>query len=313
MPDGRAQGAAAADFGQLPGSPRVREPLVTPRTGEEQRHPPRSTAHLWYFPEGDRRDWVGIAGSRAVLSDAELRRNARFHFEEDRRRDLATRVLVRETLSRYWPVAPAAWRFRVGESGKPEVAWPAEAGFLRFNLSHTAGLVVCIVAANRDVGIDVEDLERSLKIDAIARRFFSQPENRALARLPAPSRRLRFFQYWTLKEAYLKARGVGISEALDTFYFRTRERPIRLAGCDGRADPDQWHFELHRPTRRHVLSLALRRRPGERDPHVSFYRWRPGGRGEGGDDEGRAADPVRSGIDDEREPPREGRAGGLEP
>ena len=100
---------------------------------------------------------------------------------------------------------------RLERVGKPTIAHPKDIAPLSFNLSHTERLIVCLVALDREVGVDAEDTERAGETVEVADRFFSPTEVAALRALPAQSRRRRFFQYWTLKEAYIKARGMGLS------------------------------------------------------------------------------------------------------
>ena len=132
----------------------------------------------------------------------------------------------------------------------------------RLNLSNTRGLVCCLVAADRDVGIDVEEISREGETVSIADRFFSPSEVEELRAQPEERRRPRFFDYWTLKEAYIKARGMGLAIPLDHFSFLlTPGRPIGIA-FDPQLDddPTSWQFEQIRPTPTHLISAAIRRK-----------------------------------------------------
>src|SRR5690606_33310169 len=90
---------------------------------------------------------------------------------------------------------------------------------LVFNLSHTDGLIACAVSRGREVGVDVEWLDRRGGDIDVADRFFSRYEVQALYAQPPERRRDRFFRYWTLKESYIKARGMGLALPLDRFSF----------------------------------------------------------------------------------------------
>ncbi|MCA1586150.1 MAG: 4'-phosphopantetheinyl transferase superfamily protein [Acidobacteria bacterium] len=129
---------------------------------------------------------------------------------------------------------------------------------LRFNLSHTHGLVACVAAVGCDVGVDVEWMDRALTND-IAERFFSPHEAAELRRLPDAEQSRVFFDYWTLKEAYIKARGLGLAIPLDQFSFRLRPpAPPAIAfepALDD--DPARWQFAQTTPTPRHRLGLAI--------------------------------------------------------
>jgi 4'-phosphopantetheinyl transferase len=236
---------------------------------------PRGEAHLYFALEDQIREPVLLAAYEALLTPEERARKQRYYFEKNRHEYLITRALVRSVLSRYAPVRPAAWAFSANEWGCPAIATPEGAG-LRFNLSNTRGLVCCLVAADRDVGIDVEDVEREGETVAIADRFFSPTEVAELHTRPEERRRARFFDYWTLKEAYIKARGMGLAIPLDHFSFLlTDHRPIGIA-FDPRLpdDPDAWQFEQLRPTKSHLISLAIRRK-SEADLRIVVRRVTP--------------------------------------
>src|SRR6185295_18612851 len=117
----------------------------------------------------------------------------------------------RTTLSHYAAVDPTAWQFARNRRGRPEISGPLGVAPLRFNLSNTAGLIACLVTLGVDVGVDVEDTHRRGETVRIANRFFSASEVAALEALPPERQRQRFFEYWTLKESYIKARGMGLA------------------------------------------------------------------------------------------------------
>jgi 4'-phosphopantetheinyl transferase len=179
-----------------------------------------------------------------------------------------TRALVRTTLSAYCPsVEPRAWTFETGPFGRPEILAPPSSPRLRFNVSHTDGLIACAVAVERDIGVDVEETRRTIDVE-IADRYFSPSEIHELRSLPAEARPSRFFDYWTLKEWYIKARGLGLQLPLDQFAFRIGTAPPTVGiafGPEIEDDPASWQFELRRLTPRHRLAVAIRRRPPEPD------------------------------------------------
>jgi 4'-phosphopantetheinyl transferase len=222
---------------------------------------PRGEAHLYFALEDQIREPALLAAYEALLTPEERARKQRYYFEKNRHEFLLTRALVRTVLSRYAPVRPSAWAFSANEWGCPAIATPEGAG-LRFNLSNTKGLVCCLVATDRDVGVDVEDTEREGDTVSIADRFFSPTEVAELHSLPEERRRARFFDYWTLKEAYIKARGMGLAIPLDHFSFLlASERPIGIAFDPLLPDdPASWQFEQIRPTSSHLISLAIRRK-----------------------------------------------------
>jgi 4'-phosphopantetheinyl transferase len=188
-----------------------------------------------------------------LLTKEELDRVGRPSIESRRREVLLTRMLVRTTLSRYADVDPKDWRFKIGERGRPFIEHPS----LDFNLSHTEGMIVCLVAALPGIGVDVEFLPRKNDTGRVADHFFAPQEK---AGLPE-----RFFDYWTLKEAYIKARGKGLALPLDGFWFDIfAEEP--MISFDERIpdDPSLWRFETVRLSDRHLCSVALPMGPGPR-------------------------------------------------
>ncbi len=229
---------------------------------------PSDEAHLWILEDEPER----IGAELLAIYDGwmlpeERARRDRYYFEKNKREYLLTRALVRSTLSRYVPVAPGEWTFTKNEYGRPAIAGPSGA-WLRFNLSNTAGMVVCLVAREREVGVDVENMERSGETIGVADRFFAPTEVAELRSLPASAQRRRFFDYWTLKEAYIKARGMGLAIPLEQFAFSLggQGREITIS-FDPRLDdvPSTWQFLQHRASARHMVSLAIRK---GRDPDL---------------------------------------------
>ena len=227
---------------------------------------PAAEAHLWSARPGAFADAAQLQRLRAILTDEERARADRYRFARDRRASLVTRALVRVTLSRYCDVPPARWRFRTNRHGRPEVAAPVSP--LRFNVSHTRGLVVCLVGRERELGVDTECLDRGRRWLDLAERFFAPAEARALRGVPAARRPLRFLEYWTLKESYVKARGRGLTLPLSGFRF---DLPARSRDGIGirftpavEDDPARWQFTLDRLGAGHVVATAVERTGGAR-------------------------------------------------
>ena len=191
-----------------------------------------------------------------LLSEEERARFQRFHFDEDRLAFLVAHGLVRMALSRYAPVAPAEWTFSADSYGKPSIAAPAST--LSFSLSHTRSLVACAVVRGRPVGVDVEDASRPAPLE-IAERYFGPGERRDISATDPDQRTRRFFEYWTLKEAYVKACGLGLSLPLDRFELRRdAEGAWRIAFAPPPLDdPAAWWFRAW-STPTHQAAVALR-------------------------------------------------------
>jgi 4'-phosphopantetheinyl transferase len=205
--------------------------------------PAINEAHLWWAFPNQICDPELLQRQFLALSDSEQERQRRFVFERHRRQYLVSHALIRDVLSRYAPVAPEEWRFQTNAYGRPSIAEPAEWRGLRFNLSHTDGRAVVAVAWEVDVGVDVEATRALDDLSEIADRFFSPMEVAQLRKSPD-----WFYDFWTLKEAYIKARGLGLAIPLDTFSFilSDAERPAIVfhEGCQDQAE--RWQFVLQR-------------------------------------------------------------------
>ncbi|MBW2713727.1 MAG: 4'-phosphopantetheinyl transferase superfamily protein [Deltaproteobacteria bacterium] len=178
---------------------------------------------------------------------------------------------MRTTLSRYARVSPSDWQFQEGEYGRPEITPNPAAPGLRFNLSHTKGLVACIATREIDCGVDVERVGRVKNLEGVARRVFSEIELDDLLGRSGADREGRFTDFWVLKEAYIKARGMGFQLPLRDIHFRIPEgRAIELDFSPGFDDnPSEWQLHLQNqsyfdePTTAFRLAVALRCGEGE--------------------------------------------------
>ncbi|PTL76931.1 4'-phosphopantetheinyl transferase superfamily protein [Vitiosangium sp. GDMCC 1.1324] len=219
--------------------------------------------HLWVVEPERILEPRLLTAYLAMLSAEEQDRHSRFRFEKHRQQFLVSHALVRVTLSRYAPVQPQDWRFSTNAYGRPEIAG-GELPRVRFNLSHTDGMAVCAVALDTDVGADVEHAGRPGQTVELAESFFAASEVVALRSLPAERQRERFFDYWTLKESYIKARGAGLSLPLDQFAFHLEPgKPPRIS-FDPRLmdEPDSWQFVQVRLSAEHPAAVAVRRARG---------------------------------------------------
>jgi 4'-phosphopantetheinyl transferase len=220
---------------------------------------------VWLAYYGEISDPRVHAEYRALLTDEERGKEFRFYFPDDQRRYLVTRAMVRTVLSRYLDVAPTDWRFANNPYGRPEIANLSrdECG-LCFNISHTRGLIALAVTQHRELGVDVENVRtRDVSIE-IADRFFAQAEVSELATVPPERQQDRFFEYWTFKESYIKARGMGLSIPLGQFSFHyPHERAVQFAVQPELGDDAaRWSFWQYRPTSEHLLAVCAERRVG---------------------------------------------------
>ncbi len=236
--------------------------------------------HVWLTTPETITDPALLARYAAWMNPDEAARQARFLFDRHRHQFLVARALVRSTLSRYAAQDPAAWAFVHNQWGRPDLDPAHGLGELCFNLSHTDGLVAVAVARGRggcpELGVDVEDTWRRSHTDQIAEHFFAPDEVAALRALPPERQHGRFFELWTLKEAYIKARGMGLAISLHRFAYALDHGGVALAIDPELGDvPAGWQFLLDAPTERHKLALAVRF-PGGAPAQVKLFRVVPG-------------------------------------
>jgi 4'-phosphopantetheinyl transferase len=232
--------------------------------------------HLWLTDDRAICTPTLLGAYRSLLDTNERTQQQRFHFEKDRHRYLVTRALTRSVLSRYAPVTPENWRFRKLEHGRPQIINPEAIG-LTFNITHTTGLIVLAVMSGGELGIDAENIvERTAPLD-VAPRYFSSNETSALRALPPEAQNERFFHYWTLKESYIKARSQGLSLPLDRFSFQWPDAQSIAIEFDPRlADaPENWDFQLLRPTHEHLLAVCSSRQKSAPPPQLYFRQITP--------------------------------------
>jgi len=220
--------------------------------------------HLWLtFFDDPRLDGM-LDDYRRLLTDDERAQEKKFYFEKDQRRYLVTRALLRCTLSRYVDRAPSAWRFASNEYGRPHIAEAdGVTSPLHFNLSHTNSLIVIAMATHRQVGVDTENVSRRQNLVHLADRYFSDPEKATLQSLTLSQQHVGFFEYWTLKEAYIKARGMGLSIPLDRFSFDlSRPSQIGLSVHPQLGDDAaRWAFWQWTVADDYLLALCAQRTP----------------------------------------------------
>lgn len=198
---------------------------------------------------------ASITEAVRLLSPDERKRHDRFIFECDRRDFAVAHAVLRRTLSEFRNVAPEAWRFRTDPSGKPLIVDNASASDVCFSLSHTRGLVACAVANGGAVGIDIERLANHSGILELARRFFSHQEYADLEQCEPAERQVRFIEVWTLKEAYVKALGKGLSFPLDEFCF-VFDGAASLRFNTNAEITTPWHFALFVPAEDCRMAVA---------------------------------------------------------
>lgn len=201
------------------------------------------------------------------LSPEEQARADRFTFAEGRRRFVATRGSLRKVLGQCLGVDPRKLTFETGAHGKPFLMTDyagdpntPQPHPLQFNVSHTDDLAVIAVAWDREVGIDIERLDREVDMVGLAKRFFSTREAEAVLTAGPTTRRQIFFRIWTSKEAYIKARGEGLALPLDQFDVvpDLSKPPGLVATRHDPADAGRWQFAALNISGGHACTLAAR-------------------------------------------------------
>jgi 4'-phosphopantetheinyl transferase len=213
--------------------------------------------HVWRATLS--RATVEVEALKGLLSEDELRRAERFHFPHDRTSFVVARGTLREILSLYAGLPPELLRLGYNAFGKPELVGAPGETRVRFNLSHSGGLALYAVAAGREVGVDIEAVRESVPCEELAERFFSRREAAALLALPAGDRRRAFFECWTRKEAYIKARGEGLSLPLDSFdvSLAPGESAALLATRDDRPGAARWSMRELRAGTGYAAAVAV--------------------------------------------------------
>ena len=221
-------------------------------------------AHVWW----ENFALLPVSGAKQnlqILAPDEIQKAERFRFEKDRNHYISARSWLRKIIGKYLRMEPAALRFGYGEYGKPwlmnEEGNPHS---LQFNLSHSEGVAICVLAWEKAVGIDVEALRFENSYDHVAENFFSQNERQALQSVAPEFKKIAFFNCWTRKEAYLKARGDGLIFPLDEFDVSLDSDEAKLLSVHHFPEENQrWTLYHLNPKPNFVAALAVAGKPNE--------------------------------------------------
>lgn len=193
------------------------------------------------------------------LTQDEKQRAAKYYFKKDRQHFMVVRGALREILSRYLGVLPDQLRFSCNDYGKPALDGSARDPQLRFNLSHSNGLALYALTKGREIGVDVEFMRQDFATPVIAESFFSPMEVSMLRAVPPQLQTTAFFNCWTRKEAYVKARGEGLSHPLHQFAVSlVPGEPALLLSTDN--DPQEatkWSLTDLSPWPNYVAAIAV--------------------------------------------------------
>ncbi len=193
-----------------------------------------------------------LATMRQILSADECDRANRYKRPIDQHKAVVTRATLRSLLSRYLGQSPTSIQFISSDSGKPSVV--EHSSGIRFNLSHSGDYCVYAIARDLEVGVDIEQIRPDFDGLPIARRFFAACESDALANASAEDRARLFSQYWTCKEAYVKAIGKGLSYGLADFEVTVGAEPKIFDST--RMEVDGWTLRALEPPTGYVAALV---------------------------------------------------------
>jgi 4'-phosphopantetheinyl transferase len=196
-----------------------------------------------------------------ILSADERTESRRFRRARDQHQFIIARGLVRLVLSQYFAIPAGDWRFDRDNYGKPFVASPQIRPPVRFSVSHTEGLIACLVTRSGEAAVDAEKVEYNRDLPLVASQVFSPVELAALSELSGWNWTTRFFDLWTLKEAYSKARGLGLSLTWSDINFELGPDNAIYAEFASALndDPSVWAFWRCPLSSRHIVAIAVKR------------------------------------------------------
>jgi 4'-phosphopantetheinyl transferase len=214
-----------------------------------------------------------LAQFERVLSMDERAKADRYRFAHNRQDYVVARGVLRHILAAYMDRAPESLQFYYSPYGKPAIHAEIGGQKLNFNVAHSGGYALYAVARGREIGIDVERIRPEAAQDGVAERFFSPKEVSVLRGLPAHAQPLAFFNCWTRKEAFIKARGEGLSIPLNQFDVTLAPgEPARL--LHSRVDPtdtSRWSLQAIPLEHGYVAALAAE----GSDWQISCWSWQP--------------------------------------
>ena len=221
---------------------------------------PEDEVQLWRVDldaiRGDESRW------QKLLSSDECKRAARFHFERDRQRFVASRAWLRMIAAGYLVADAKELTFSYSEKEKPSLGASLANSGLNFNISHSSGIALLAFTRRRDIGVDVEQIRRDFDVETIARRFFSKYEQERVSALPPEQKVEAFYRCWTRKEAYVKATGDGLSLPLSQFdvSIEDGETDALLATRPDGSEAGQWRLMEVPAGSKHIAAVCVRGR-----------------------------------------------------
>lgn len=216
---------------------------------------PENTLHIWEVNDHAITDQGLLEQCLTVLSEEEGNRYHAIKSPDAQKQFLLTRAVVRFALSKYEPtITPEEWSFDIQEKGKPVLSQQHDSS-IEFNVAHTPGKIIAAFYRNYCVGVDIESRTRNTDFLKLAKRFFSETEFNQVAELDGQPQKDRFLEIWTLKEAFLKCEGCGITVPLDSFSFNfVEDQAINLSIASDYIG--QWDVSLFDIDDRYICAVA---------------------------------------------------------
>lgn len=202
---------------------------------------------------------TAISVLKQILAPDEVSRADRYHFQKDRDRFIIARAVLRHLLASYLGQEAARLRFLTNPYGKPALDVKNAVMGLRFNLAHSRDFALFAFARHREVGADLEYIRQDFDTLQLAGEFFAPGEVLALKTLPFSLQRESFFRCWTRKEAYIKARGEGLSLPLARFEVSLHpdEPAALLKVADDAAEASRWSLRELTPAAGYMAAIAV--------------------------------------------------------
>lgn len=218
-------------------------------------------AHIWIAFVRDHAASAVATHYMSYLSDDEKAKLAKFRFYRDRISYLVCHALLRSTLSRYVDIPPDQWLFSNHYHGRPSINPSQCNAQIDFNISRTKYVSVCLITSSVEGGIDVECGDNLSELQLLIKSVLTPQERKNLRGVCMEVLHKRFLKYWTLKEAYLKALGLGLTIPMTQISFALQHNDnthINILSHDSCKLPG-WQFAVNILPNNHVLSVALRK------------------------------------------------------
>jgi 4'-phosphopantetheinyl transferase len=225
--------------------------------------------HVWRAPLDVAPSTIQVL--QPVLNSEELTRAERFRFAKDRDRYIVGRGVLRMLLASYVQRPPEELSFTYNQYGKPALSSLPEGESLEFNISHSHDLALFAFTSIGPLGVDVEYMREDIDYEQLAQHFFSVQENASLQSLPRTMWRQAFYNCWTRKEAYIKARGEGLAIPLDQFDVSLKPGEPAALLSSRESDVANWTFQELLPGADYGGALAI----NSHNWQLCCWQWSP--------------------------------------